>query len=81
MAHKENSIRGVLMGRNGEIVVNGKTFNGVMVPLNYLTDEQIANVLTYVRNSWGNAGDAVTLDEVARIRQEAAPPTTKNDFE
>jgi nitrite reductase (NO-forming) len=81
MAHKENSIRGVLMGRNGQIVVNGKNYNGIMVPLNYLTDEQIANVLTYVRNSWGNSGDAVTVDEVSRIRQEAAPPPAQSSFE
>jgi mono/diheme cytochrome c family protein len=52
-----------------------------MVPLNYLSDEQIANVLTYVRNSWGNSGEAVTPQEVTRIRQSAAPPPTKSEFE
>ena len=69
------------MGRTGQIVVNGKTYNGTMVPLNYLSDEQIANVLTYVRNSWGNSGAAVTPQEVARIRQSAAPPPAKSEFE
>jgi nitrite reductase (NO-forming) len=78
---KEDYIRGVLMGRTGQIVVNGKTYNGTMVPLNYLSDEQIANVLTYVRNSWGNSGEAVTPREVSRIRQSAAPPPTKSEFE
>jgi nitrite reductase (NO-forming) len=78
---KEDYIRGVLMGRTGQIVVNGKTYNGTMVPLNYLSDEQIANVLTYVRNSWGNSGAAVTPQEVTRIRQSAAPPPTKSEFE
>jgi nitrite reductase (NO-forming) len=78
---KEDYIRGVLMGRTGQIVVNGKTYNGTMVPLNYLSDEQIANVLTYVRNSWGNSGEAVTPQEVTRIRQSAAPPPTKSEFE
>jgi nitrite reductase (NO-forming) len=62
-------------------VVNGKTYNGTMVPMNYLSDEQIANVLTYVRNSWGNSGVAVTPQEVTRIRQSAAPPPTKSEFE
>jgi len=33
-----------------------------------IDDDQIANVLTYVRNSWGNSGDAVTRDEVAAVR-------------
>ena len=55
---KDDYIRGVVMGRNGQITVNGKNYNGTMVPMNYLSDEQIANVLTYVRNSFGNTGDA-----------------------
>ena len=38
--------------------VNGKTFNSVMPPMSQLTDDEIANILTYVRNSWGNQGDA-----------------------
>jgi nitrite reductase (NO-forming) len=71
---KENIIRGVLMGRTGKITVNGKTYSGTMIPLNYLTDEQVANVLTYVRNTWGNSGDAVTVPEVAKIRKESGPP-------
>jgi nitrite reductase (NO-forming) len=37
-----------------------------------LTDEQIANVVTYVRNSWGNEGDLVTVDEVSKLRAEVA---------
>ncbi|MBI3848834.1 MAG: nitrite reductase, copper-containing [Verrucomicrobia bacterium] len=74
MADKEGSIRGVLQGRSGEITVNGKKYNGVMIPLNYLTDEQIANALTYVRNSWGNSGDAVSVEEVRHVRSEAPPP-------
>lgn len=34
-----------------------------------LTDQQIADVATYIRNSWGNAAPAVTADEVAKARQ------------
>jgi nitrite reductase (NO-forming) len=74
MADKERSIRGVLFGQSGEMVVNGKTYNNTMIPLNYLSDEDVANALTYVRNSWGNSGDAVKVDEVRRIRSEAPPP-------
>lgn len=71
MADKERSVRAVLQGLSGEITVNGKKFNGQMVPLNYLADEDIANVITYVRNSFGNSGDAVGVAEVRRIRSEA----------
>ena len=80
MADKERAIRGVLQGQSGEMTVNGKKYNGIMVPLNYLTDEQVANVLTYVRNTWGNAADAVKTEEVRRIRSEAPPPGP-NPFE
>jgi nitrite reductase (NO-forming) len=77
---KEDYIRGVLLGRSGEIIVNGKSYSGTMIPINYLTDDQVADVLTYVRNSFGNSGDPVTAAEVARIRQQAPPPA-KNEFE
>ena len=47
----EAAIRAVVIGRTGELVVNGKTYKGTMIPLAYLPDEQIANVVTYVRNA------------------------------
>jgi len=78
---KDDYIRGVVMGRNGQITVNGKTYNGTMVPLNYLTDEQIANVLTYVRNSFGNTGDAVSIDDVKKVRAQVASPPSQSAFE
>jgi nitrite reductase (NO-forming) len=85
MNHKQDAIRAVVMGRIGETIVNGKTYKGTMIPLNYLTDDQIANVLTYVRNSWGNAGDAVNAMDVAKIRSEttatASAPGVSNKFE
>ena len=80
MADKERSIRTVLQGLTGEITVNGKKYNAVMTPMNNLSDSEIANVLTYVRNSWGNSGPAVSSDEVRRIRGEMPPPVA-NAFE
>jgi mono/diheme cytochrome c family protein len=44
----------VLKGQSGEVTVNGKTYNGMMAAQDYLTDTEIADVLNYVRNSWGN---------------------------
>ena len=44
----------VLKGQSGEVVVNGKKYNTMMPAQDYLTDDQIADVLNYVRNSWGN---------------------------
>lgn len=80
MADKDRSIRYVLHGASGEIEVNGKKYNGIMAPMNYLSDEDVANVLTYVRNGLGNSGDAVSISEVQRIRSEA-PATTTPTFE
>ena len=64
----------MLRGTSGPIIVNGTTYDSVMPPVVQLTDEQVANVLTYVRNSWNNSGDAVSTKDVAKIRAEAAAP-------
>ena len=69
MADKARSIRIVLRGMSGPISVNGTTYDSVMPPVVQLTDEQVANVLTYVRNSWGNTGEAVAPDEVKLERE------------
>jgi len=69
MADKARSIRIVLRGMSGPIMVNSITYDSVMPPVVQLTDEQVANVLTYVRNSWGNTGEAVSADEV-RLERE-----------
>lgn len=69
MADKAGAIRGVLAGRNGALTVNGKKYNGIMIPFAQLTDEQIADVITYVRNSWGNVGDIASPQEVKEIRK------------
>lgn len=64
-------IRFVLQGITGLLNVNGKPFTTpapIMPPQNTLTDKQIADVLTYVRNSFGNKASAVSADQVAAIR-------------
>lgn len=71
MADKSRSITTVIKGLAGPVKVNGQDFNGVMPPV-MLSDEQIANVLSYVRNSWGNEGDLVTIEDVKKVRAEVA---------
>ena len=69
MESKTRSIDIVLKGLHGEIVVKGETYNAVMPPLGTLSDEEIANVLTYVRNSFGNSeADTVESGMVAERR-------------
>ena len=67
MNNREKSIRGVKYGQRGELVVNGVTYDNTMMPMG-LTDEEIADVMNYVYNSWGNKNNTmVTAEEVAGI--------------
>ncbi|MBS1603669.1 MAG: cytochrome c [Bacteroidetes bacterium] len=63
----------VLTGMQG-VEVEGEEYHGVMAPHPDLTDQQIADVLTYVRNSWGNKASAVTAGEVKAVRATNTPP-------
>jgi mono/diheme cytochrome c family protein len=65
-------IRIVLDGVQGVITVHGQPFGpSVMPPWRpTLNDEQIADVLSYVRTAWGNSAPLVKKDEVAAVRKE-----------
>ena len=67
MADAKRAIAIVMHGKSGEITVNGKKYNGQMPDFG-LNDEQITDVLNYVRNSWGNKGKAITVAEVKAVR-------------
>jgi nitrite reductase (NO-forming) len=63
-----------LNGLTGPVTVNGATFNSVMPPMSQLNDDEIANILTYVTNSWGNAGDPITAQQVKEVRAKTKRP-------
>ena len=65
---KEELIGIVLFGLEGEIEVKGEIYNTIMAPLPYLSNREVADVLTYVRQSFGNDASEITPDEVARVR-------------
>jgi nitrite reductase (NO-forming) len=67
----------ILHGLLGKVTVNGKEYNSNMPPMNQLTDDEVANIATYVLNSWGNPGGHVTKDEAAQIR--AAKPANASE--
>ena len=62
----------MLHGLSGPVTVNGQDYNSVMPPMSQLTDDEIANIGTYVLNSWGNPGGRIMKTEVAE-RRKAAP--------
>lgn len=68
-ADRDRAARVVLHGLSGPITVNGVGFNAAMPALGaMLTDQQVADVLTYVFNTWGNTGDAFTAARVRTLR-------------
>jgi nitrite reductase (NO-forming) len=79
LGDKTRSVGIVLNGLQGAVTVSGKTFNGAMPSHSFLSDDDIANVLTYVRNSWGNEGAPVTREEVAAQRAQATPGKTASN--
>ncbi|HVS97690.1 MAG TPA: copper-containing nitrite reductase [Puia sp.] len=70
MNRSDKGIGVLLNGIDGEAIsVNGKPFQGVMPNL-HLSDQQIADILTYVRNSWGNKSPVIQEKEVRKIRNQ-----------
>lgn len=67
---REASIRGVKYGLQGEIVVNGETYDNVMTPMG-LSDKEVADALNYAMNTWSNKiGNMVTEEEVANVEEK-----------
>lgn len=67
-ADVKRAIGVVLNGLNGKVTVNGTEYNSVMPPMTQLNDDEVANILSYVINSWGNAGGQVSTADVKAVR-------------
>jgi len=64
-------IKEVVNGKSGKLKVNGKEYNGVMAPLpKKYTDDDIASVITYVYNSFGNSGPVVSTADVKKHKKK-----------
>jgi mono/diheme cytochrome c family protein len=68
LGDKKALINIVLKGLDQELVVNDETYNNVMPAFASLNDKEVADVLTYVRNSFGNKASKVTEAEVKKVR-------------
>lgn len=66
----------VTHGLTGKVTVNGHEYDSVMPPMSQLTDDEVANILTYVLNSWDNPGGQFSKEEVAKARAAAPPAAT-----
>lgn len=66
--NKERLVRIVLKGMTESVALDGEYYSNKMQPHSELTNQQIADVLTYIRNSWSNKASAVTAAEVKMVR-------------
>jgi nitrite reductase (NO-forming)/hydroxylamine reductase len=64
----QKAIEVVLKGLSGKITVNGVDYNNVMPNFSYMKDREVADVLNYVLNSWGNAGGGIAVGAVTAAR-------------
>jgi mono/diheme cytochrome c family protein len=72
VGNPELPIKFILQGLMGPITVGGMTYNSVMPPVAGVSDGDIADVLTYVRQSFGNQGNPVSVDQVKAVRAATA---------
>lgn len=70
LGDKKKIIQIVLHGMNDRIAIDDDYYSNNMAPHKDLTNQQIADVLTYIRNSFGNKASAVTVKEVQAVRSE-----------
>ena len=69
MKDRSRALETVIEGRSGEIKVNGQIYNAVMPGMGHLSDAEIAAILTYATNSWGNEASAFSVAEVVQSPQ------------
>jgi nitrite reductase (NO-forming) len=74
VADKNRAIAVVLNGLTGPVTVNGKAYNSVMPPMSQLANDEVANLLTYAGNSWGNSMGPLSAEEVAKVRASTPRP-------
>jgi mono/diheme cytochrome c family protein len=65
---KKKLVNILLQGLNGTITVAGRKYNNAMPKFDFLSDQQIADLLSYVRYNFGNGADSVKAADVKRLR-------------
>lgn len=62
------AIHAVKFGQEGEVTVNGVVYNNMM-PAPGLSDQEVADVMNYILNSWGNKGKFVSVEDVKKVKE------------
>lgn len=66
--NNDKLIEVTMKGMSGKVVIDGVTYNGIMPPHNHLTNQQIVDVLNYVRQSFTKSTTEITTEEVQKLR-------------
>ncbi len=70
MSDRTRALEAVIQGLSGKLTVNEQEYNAVMPGMGYLSDDQIAAIMTYVTNAWGNEASSFSVAEVAAVRAD-----------
>lgn len=68
LANKENGIKAIIFGISGKVMVNGIEYNQNMPRIDW-KDQDVANVLNYIRNNWDNKGEFISPEDVKSVRK------------
>lgn len=72
LENSERTIDIILFGLEEPINLD-EFYEGAMPPVSYLSDEQVAAIMNYILNAWGNDGGTVTAEQVAERREAGEP--------
>ena len=70
--NKSRLIEVILNGLEGPITIRGKAYNNTMPSHKFLSDQDIALVLTYIRKTFNNNNDSITAEQVKEVRNKNA---------
>lgn len=70
---KNRLVEIVLNGLEGSITVNGENYNSVMPPHHFMKNEDLATLLTYIRQNYGNSASPIIAQEVEEVRNKSIP--------
>ena len=68
LGDKKRLIGIILKGMDEQVEIEGHYYNNVMAPHDFLSDQEVADVLTFIRNSFGNKATAISPAEVKAVR-------------
>jgi nitrite reductase (NO-forming) len=68
LSDKNRLVKIILQGMRGPLKVNGISFDGEMAGIE-MTDKEVADVINYIRNSWGNKAPLVQVAEIPAAKK------------